>query len=286
MEEQPNIDVEGDDNVAVPGAKGAVSGNINIACLVDARKEYIDIIVSALLPHVQQFVKALVRDAESLKAQHPTLGALDVPAILRRLLQEVHHWTPEMLQEQVEAVEAKVKHLQSLLHTTFKCNYMILAAIHTDGSITIPLRVPSTATLVHEVYKKVAAEFEEDAVALLHVQPSKLRGTLDQVIREALRELMPMQELLTAIRNAPPPPPVSEDGGEEAGDEDEDGLQKEGDGPKEGEEEEEDGPDEVVKPPPVRTINVRRAASHSRPTSSWAPTEDEEARMDEEEDYW
>jgi hypothetical protein len=187
----------------IPSPQQQSGGGINVACLVDARKEYVDIIVTSLLPHVSAFVKKLSKKAGELQGHHRiTASMYDKEEILRNLLQEIPHWSEDIVNDEVQTIERELKHLQTVLQTTFKCNYMILAAVHTNGHIRIPLKVPPTSVLVHAIYKNLALEFEDDPGELLELSGSRLKAALAPLIRDTIRELMPMQELLAAIQHS------------------------------------------------------------------------------------
>ena len=173
---------------------------ISINILVDAKNEYTKQLTNILVPYVYEGVESIYQDALNMEDKN-------VLKQFQYLLQKVPKWNQEMIDTETKRIidASKCTYLGDLLTAVFVANAKILTAVASiHKGKKIQLRVPQISEFIHKCYIESAREFYKNPYLFdkscrsieKHRNLRESLSNINNAIVEAVRKLLPMQEIL------------------------------------------------------------------------------------------
>jgi len=173
---------------------------ISINILVDAKNEYTKQLTNILVPYIYEGVESIYQDALNLDSKN-------VLKQFQNLLQKVPKWNQEMIETETKRIidASKCSYLGDLLTAVFVANAKILTAVATvHKGKKIQLHVPQISEFIHKCYIESAREFYKNPYLFdkscrsieKHRNLRESLGNINNSIVEAVRKLLPLQEIL------------------------------------------------------------------------------------------
>lgn len=179
---------------------------VNVNCVVDAKKTYLQSFVPKVSPAVLKVFRGLVSDAEAIAA--PNGKSKEERAQLSRyigktraalvdLLEEVPDWTPSLIQEVVNKLRAECPPYMKLFEKIFLATGVILNTLHSKENAHRPnVVLPDESEVAHAIIKGVAAELEKDPDILLDRQRGReLMAIVNEGIKAAVLRMIPVEDI-------------------------------------------------------------------------------------------
>jgi hypothetical protein len=120
----------------------------------------------------------------------------------QKKLREIPTWNSTVIRQRTQEIEACCPHLgllDKLIGALFVLKVKILSSIRISNStdLGITIKLPANDTYVHQVYIHTASLFYKNP-HLITESKSVREGVVQEGVEKALREMLPMNEMLTA----------------------------------------------------------------------------------------
>lgn len=179
---------------------------VNVNCVVDAKKTYLQSFVPKVAPAVISIFRDLAKDAQALyqrkgksKEELARLKRyIDQPRLaLVDLLREVPDWPPSLVQEVVSTFRAESPPYMKLFEKIFLATGVILNTLHSKENAHRPqVMLPEEPDVAHMIVKAVAAELEKDPEILLdQTRGRDLALLVDGAIKAAVLRMIPVEDI-------------------------------------------------------------------------------------------
>ena len=177
--------------------------NINMAILVDAKKEYTIQLKNMLKPSIYKYFDNIINN----------LRGKDILKQFQEQLIEVPSWSNSILEKRTSDIAENydVELIDELLTAIFISNVRILTAIKTQNvSDDINIKIPELSNFIHKCYHESAKEIYKNPYIFLKNNLSSrkiqenMRITLDLIdmsIDNAIRLLLPLKQILNTYVN-------------------------------------------------------------------------------------
>ena len=173
---------------------------LSINILVEAKNEYTKQLTNILVPYIYEGFESIYSDAVDLDRKNSL-------KTFQTLLFKVPKWNQEMIDTEAERIinASKCSYLGDLLTAVFVANAKILTAVSSiNRGKKINLKVPQISQFMHKCYIEGAREFYKnpylfDRSCRTMEKHRNLREALtivNSTIEEAVRKLLPMQDIL------------------------------------------------------------------------------------------
>lgn len=158
--------------------------------LLDAKEEYLGQVTDVMAP----FVLTTFRDMYVEGQQHKGKVLLS----FQKALREIPSWNSHVVRQKTQDIEVRYKSLGKLIAALFVSVVKIMSTIrlHRERP-NIRLKLPSNDAFVHQTYIQTAREFYNNP-HLINESRSVRIATVKEGVRAAVREMLPIDDILTA----------------------------------------------------------------------------------------
>lgn len=159
--------------------------------LIDAKEEYLGQVTDVLAPFVLTAFRDMYAEAAKQKGK--------VLLTFQRALREIPGWNAHVVRQTTQDIEVRYKSLGKLIAALFVSVVKIMSSIRLsrDRQPNIRLKLPSNDAFVHQVYIQTAREFY-NTPTLINEHRNVRINTVREGVRAAVREMLPIDEILTA----------------------------------------------------------------------------------------
>jgi hypothetical protein len=164
--------------------------------LVEAKREYTDQLCEYILPVVIQTLAKIYQDAEQMDPR-------DTTKQFQTLLQEVKHWNQTMVKQHTDMAMKTCPCFSELLAAVMVANVKILSSVRlVTEQKKISIRMPTNEIFVHSCYINCARNVYYDPAIFKTVSSDQekeyiLKARLKPCIEITIKELVPIQQILT-----------------------------------------------------------------------------------------
>jgi|GEM_PF-5120457 len=174
-------------------------GQVNVACLVEARNEYIDRLSYEASQCVYESLKSLFNDSKEYTLKNYGDEADDdtVQHVFVEVLNEIPAWNSDTLSGEVTRMQEKCPLLPQLLRKVFVYNSQILGALNSKRKIQV--KIPGFDKFVHQVYK-LTGDLLNEPYAFVddkgRICKKEHLHDIRKLVIDALKYLMPLQQFV------------------------------------------------------------------------------------------
>jgi hypothetical protein len=187
--------------------------NNNISILAEAKKEYTNQLIQILQPRLYEGFKSMyddTLDALGKEMEERNTQGSSVIKTYQKILKDIPNWNQIMINKEYERIlqTSKCDYLDDLIEAVFVTNIKILSSVQINSSASqnLNVNVPSAHHFIHKCYIECAKEiyknpyvFDNSKLITPKEKHTNLREVLnyaDSSINSAIRELLPIRELL------------------------------------------------------------------------------------------
>jgi len=177
--------------------------NINI--LVDAKKEYTDLLISNLRTSIYEGIKSFYDDSKALCDEDNTPD--NVLMSFQKSLENIPKWSQELINREYNNIVQKsdCDWIEDLITAIFVSHTKVLTIIHKGRrNVKINLKIPKPEHFSHLCYIECAREFYKhpylfsETVSKIDYQRNMrdCEGIISEAIRETIRKNLPVKHIL------------------------------------------------------------------------------------------
>jgi hypothetical protein len=187
--------------------------------LVEAKKEYTDQLCEYILPVVIQTLAKIYQDAEEMDPR-------DTIKQFQTLLQEVKHWNQTLVKQHTDMAMKSCPCFTELLAAVMVANVKILSSVRlVSEQKKISIRMPSNEIFVHSCYINCARNVYYDPAIFKSTASDQekeylLKSRLKPCIEITIKELVPIQQILSTYIGSQAEPTMDIGNGEDTPDPD------------------------------------------------------------------
>ena len=187
--------------------------NNNISILAEAKKEYTNQLIQILQPRLYEGFKSMyddTLDALGKEMEERNTQGSSVIKTYQKILKDIPNWNQIMINKEYERIlqTSKCDYLDDLIEAVFVTNIKIISSVQINNSSSqnLNVNVPSAHHFIHKCYIECAKEiyknpyvFDNSKLITPKEKHTNLREVLnyaDSSINSAIRELLPIRELL------------------------------------------------------------------------------------------
>jgi hypothetical protein len=176
--------------------------------LVDAKQEYTSYLISTLAPSMYTGIKDLFEQSKKIKNGNSVFKNFQL------LLSNIPEWSNHLLEKEVSDIckETGCDWLDNLITAVFVSHSKILTSVKVGNykpkNKKIDLKIPDTASFIHQCYIQAAREFYKNPMLLLDdqkiVRPDEIiknQHMIQSIIKESItntiRRLLPFRNILS-----------------------------------------------------------------------------------------
>ena len=184
---------------------------INI--LVEAKKEYTNQLQKIITPRLYEGFKSIYEDIINLISKELEENKIQHSSIIKtfqKSLKEIPQWNQEMIKKEYSRIErlSNCDYFDNLVEAVFITNTKILTSVQINDSKSknIKINIPQSSYFIHKCYMECAKEiyknpyiFDQSKNITPKEKHNNLRETLsliDNSINTAIRDLLPIRDIL------------------------------------------------------------------------------------------